>query len=410
MQCKNCGANIEEKSKFCGYCGEKVEIENNIKNEIDTLSDEVDLDNTTKIELQQPSESSNQSDFINENNAQVDTTNQDINVNKEVGLKNDMPQKNTKKSNKLLFVIGGILLCVASIVFVIMTFMKSSNNPVAILEKAIYNLGIKSEKGLTIDSNLFFETPTGESFPFSITIKTEMKNEESGKLQMTLNKSLFFDEMNIYSTINKNEVILYTKSDIFDIVSVSPSITPVWLYYRMSLEKLTEPTDKLTVNGIELEDLIDKDHFKYVDEANGLKHYVLRVDQKLVDDAKEKLIMLQDESIKNMLNSIKKIEKNIDIDFYINSTNELSKIEINMTEYLTEENENISKSVFSIIFKDLNNTKVEIPNEALSSKVDFETYINENMMHNNMDLEGNNHFDSNTGLTDDFNLSFPNIQ
>ena len=47
MLCKNCGANIEEKSKFCGYCGSKVELENNLSKEANnTFENGEDLSDT----------------------------------------------------------------------------------------------------------------------------------------------------------------------------------------------------------------------------------------------------------------------------------------------------------------------------------------------------------------------------
>jgi len=420
MLCKNCGANIEENSKFCGYCGSKVEVENILqsvvvnsnKSETNALNNEVDLGKTIRIEPIENDTNLNAAGVgvNNENNIQTPTTNQVVNQ----VQNNNVPQNNTnnKKSNKLLFVIGGVLLAIVAIVLVVTAFMKSSNNPVSVLEKAIYNLGVKGEDSLTIDAGLSFATTTGESFSFSLTVKTEMTGEESGNVQMTLNKSLFFDEMNIYSTVNKDEVTLYAESNVVDMLGFTSSLTPTWLYYRLPLDELAQEVEEVTGEEIRLQDLIDEEHFKYVDEANELRHYVLVVDQKLVDTLKEKLSNLEDEDIKDMLDSMETLEKAINIDFYINSLNELSKIEINMTEYLNEESQDISEFVLSMTFRDLNNTKVEIPSEALDSNLDLETYMSENIINNEMGLEEDNGLngDTNLELNYDTNVSIPSIE
>lgn len=408
MLCKNCGANIEENSKFCGYCGSKVEVENTLQSvvvnsnesETNALNNEVDLGKTIRIEPIENDTNLNTAGVgvSNENNIQTLATNQVINQ----VQNNNASQNNTnnKKSNKLLFVISGVLLAIIAIVLVVMIFMKSTNNTVSVLEKAIYNLGVKGEDSLTIDAGLSFATTTGESISFSLTVKTEMKDEERGNAQITLNKSLFFNEMNIYSTINEDEVTLYAESSLVDMLGFTSSLTPTWLYYRLTLDELAQETEEVTGEEIELQDLIDEEHFKYVDEANELRHYVLVVDQKLIDTLKEKLSNLEDEYIKDMLDSMETLEKAINIDFYINSSNELSKIEINMTEYLTEESEDISEFVLSVTFRDLNNTKVEIPSEVLNSNIDLETYINENTM-----LEENPQLNNDTSLDLNYDIN-----
>lgn len=412
MLCKNCGVNIEEKSKFCGYCGSKIDVENNFQsvaintfeNETSTLNTEVDLGKTIRIEPIENDVNLNiaGAPINSENNIQTSATNQIVNGNIANQSGNiNVPKNNTnnKKSNKLLFVISGVLLAVIAIVLVVMIFMKSTNNTVSVLEKAIYNLGVKSEGSLTIDAGLSLVTTPGESISFSLIVKTEMKDEERGNAQITLNKSLFFNEMNIYSTINKKEVTLYAESNVVDMLAFTSSTTPAWVYYILPSDELMGGYKDTTGEEIRLQDFIDKEHFKYVDEENGLKHYVLVIDQKLINTLKEKFANIQDVDIKDMLDSMETLEKSTNIDFYINSSNELSKIEINMTEHLTEESEDISEFVISMTFRDLNKTKVEIPSEALSAKIDLETYIRENAMsEENFQLENDTSLDLNYDL------------
>lgn len=401
MLCKNCGTNIEEKSKFCGYCGSKIEVENNLQSEIinifenetNVLNNKVNLDNTIRIEPVENDFNITEVSSNNESIIQTPTTNQVVNQNIITQDENiNVLQNNikNKKKNKLLFAICSAFLLIVTIVVVVMIFLKSPNNLVSVLEKAIYNLGAKSDGNLTIDASLSFTNTEGATSAFSLTVKTEMKDEVSGKIQMTLNESLAFDEMNIYSSINKNEVTLYAESNVVDKLTFTSSPTQNWLYYIIPFDEIIEEHNESNHEDVKLQDLIDKEHFKYIDEENGLKHYILIVDQKLIDDLKEKLENIKDEDIKNMLYSMERLAKTIQIDFYINSSDVLSKIEINMTEHLTEISENISELVLTITFRDLNNTKVEIPAEALSSKINLETYISENSINSDIMLEDSN--------------------
>ena len=123
--------------------------------------------------------------------------------------------------------------------------------------------------------------------------------------------------------------------------------------------------------------MIDKKHFLYIGKKDGLKHYQLVIDQKLIENIITKLAEMSGETIDDTVDMTEELEETIKIDFYINNSDELAKIELNMSDYLTEE-DGLSKLVFTLEFAGLNSTIVEIPNEAITSTMDLETYMNSN--------------------------------
>ena len=107
------------------------------------------------------------------------------------------------------------------------------------------------------------------------------------------------------------------------------------------------------------------------------------------------------------LEEMEKLEETIKIEFYITKSDELSKIEINMNDYL-KESDDVSEFILGMEFRDLNNTKVEIPSEATSSITDLETYIKTfATLGTDDDLNNDYDFDYDSSLDSDFgNMGF----
>lgn len=464
MLCKKCGTDIADTSKFCGYCGNPVEVTSeqitntnsteipvnpvevpnehvdsqiNIvdspENIVENLTNNVDLGKTIKIEPVQPesvnvpeqSEVQNVSEtlasetvandpvmnnsvnesVINNQINQVDLNNtgsyQQAPVNNQVVQNNANTTNN--KNNKLIFIIGGIALAVIAIIVVAFTFINSSNTPISVLKKALANLEERGENSATVDAKVSFATSTGESFSFSATVKSEKKSDDSMDMQITVNKSLFFEEMNVYTSMDDKNATMYMESSLIDMLGMTYSLTPTWVYYKVALDEIvdeqTEEATEETIEEIDLEDIIDQKHFVYVDEANDLRHYELIIDQQLIDTIKVKLANINIQEVKDMFNSIETLEKPIKIDFYITKSNELSKIELDMTEHLIGTDgmtSDISSFVIGMEFRNLNNTKVEIPNDAKNSVTDLDTYMT---LNSNMDYSYDTAIDSNLNNT-----------
>lgn len=438
MVCKKCGANIADNSKFCGFCGNAVEVatepvinqeqptveEKKQENvEINTINtfDNVDLGETIKIEPIQINEQNiseqtpispvaNNQEIINNsvsvvNNEPImnNTVENQIPVNGTVvnnelmmnnSLENQVPvngpmmqnnlNTNKKKNNKLIFIIGVVVLVIVAVVLLVLSFIKSSNNSISVLKKSLANMEERADESITVNGNLSLSTNTGDSFVFNLSSKVVEKDDKMD-MQITLEKSLLFDEINAYATITEKEMKFYMQSSLIDMMGMTSSLDNKWIYYDFNLDELEKSEDdnhlEEKLENMKLEDFIDEEHFVYVDEVNDLRHYELIIDQKLIDKIKIKLAELNDEDINESINSMEQLEKTIKIDFYINNKNELSKIELDMTEYL-EDSEEISSIVLSIEFTGLNSTVVEIPNDAKNSNIDLETYTSSNMQMN----------------------------
>lgn len=380
MLCKKCGANIEETSKFCGYCGNPVE--NSLESQSTVFNNEtfednnVDLGQTIQIEPIQEGAEISSFNQINHNQNLNDTTSESQQIENQIpNNMNGMVEPKNKKKNNWIFIISGILLASVAIIVLVFSLMKSSNNNILVLEQAIDNLSKQGENSATVDANLSLATSNGDAIEFSLTVKTEKKNNDKIDMLMTLNKSLLFDEMNVYASMDQKEINMYMESSLIDMFGMTSSLEPTWIYYTMSLDEMMETNNvNETELSIDLHDLLTKEHFVYIDKVGELKHYVLTIDQGIIDNITSKLPSVDEEAMNGILSSMVTLEKPIKIDFYITKNNELSKIELNMSEHL-EEVEDISKLVFSISFSDLNSTKVEIPDAAKNSTVDLETYM-----------------------------------
>jgi len=433
MICKKCGANIADTSKFCGNCGEQVNISNESLQSNDIIdvqkaTKELDLGNTIRIEPVQEENKiiSNSEKIIDSSlnivrndmqNAETQVTGNEMQMSiEEQSNSNDqkvvepISQNNTdinstkvisndinkKKSNKILFIFLLIALFIIAFALVMIAITNSSSNSINILEKTLTNLVQKGEKSATIDAKLSITTTTGESHSFSGKIKSEKKSDELINLQVTANKSMMFDEMNMYAEVNKKDVKLYAMSSLIDMLGITSSQTPTWIYYTLSIdEMIDEETANETIQDVELKDIIDEKHFVYIDSANGLNHYELIIDQELLDKIESKV---NNESEDN--STIESLDEPIKVEFYINNSNELVRIELDVTESLDEE---VSSFVIIMEFSDLGSTVVDIPSDAKNSIIDLETYIANNVVGFEGEIE-NNEINSNTDALVDSGL------
>ncbi|MBE6139742.1 MAG: zinc ribbon domain-containing protein [Firmicutes bacterium] len=381
MICKKCGANIAETSKFCGYCGNQMEIENQTVNTFNNVnevnSQNVNLEKNIPIGQEQP--------IVNMAPIQEQTVN--LNLQAQQVIEQPIPnqgQTPNKKNNNLILLTSGILVTLIGVIIIIVSIFKTNGASITVLQKAINNLNQVASNSLTVKGKLSLAATTGESFEINVSSKVQ-KKEDKYNMELMLEKSMFFDEIKLYGTVSKDNISLYAKSSLIDMLGSTSSIEDKWVYYTLNLKELGVDLSTLeqntelqqTFNNINLEDLIDKKHFLYIGKKDGLKHYQLVIDQKLIENIITKLAEMSGETIDDTVDMTEELEETIKIDFYINNSDELAKIELNMSDYLTEE-DGLSKLVFTLEFTGLNSTIVEIPNEAITSTMDLETYMNSN--------------------------------
>lgn len=393
MKCLKCGAEVEDTSKFCGYCGNPLQVDNigneNANSFTNTVKEDMPATNQVFKENEQEQEVTMEQKEIlpleNNENLQVETKQEE-----------NKPEKKSVKNNtkKWIFIVCGVLLAVIASVLLILAFNKSSNASIDILEKAIRNTISKGKDSGTITANILVEDDS-QNINLSGAFKYQKEND-SYKFAVNVDKSMFFDEINLFATVDKNNLSLYAKSGLIDMFMGTSSQTDNWLKYSYDFEEMKDSFEDLKTNKeINLSNLgLDK-YFKFIKKENGLRHYTFTINKKLIDELKNKMTSEEKEEYDMMLSMIPSsselLEKGYNIDFYINEKDELEKIAIDVTKFL-EENE-VKKAIFSLQFKDFNNTIVNIPEEAKNG-IDFETYMSENMPSGDYGFEYDDYDDS----------------
>lgn len=407
MKCNNCGADIAPTSKFCGYCGNPIEqlqdpiiVQPQNNNQINNGENTVD----TKVES-----GGNGDNVLIQNNDSIINNDQDLTANLSMDQSNlatqniqnyeEHPQEKgtnehgtKKKKNMIIFIVLGAVLILASIILLLVAFKKSSNDSISVLTKAVNNLAEKSENSGTINTSILFENGTFDSMNLSASVKYQKINDLYN-LSLTLNKSLLFDEVNLYSVISDKSLTLYANSSLLDMLGLTSSDSNMWLYYFLDLSDFIQSDKQDNYTEVDFSKFVDNNHFKYIDKKDGLNHYQLIMDNQLMKKLESSMDLSEDER-KELEDSIEidNNEKYI-LDFYINDSNEIVKISMNLTEFI--ENEDISKAIISFEFVDFNNTIVAIPEDAVASQMDIITYLSE---------YSNNNNDSSIGSDDSVNF------
>ncbi len=412
MKCRNCGANIEENSKFCENCGVSVIVPEEKNEDVVIRSEDLNVDNLGKTMRIEPIIVAEQSDMTVGNETQFDsmvnntefleqqptvqvnTTSvleqQPTVQNNPIPVMNQQPTK-TRKNNKLIYIIGGVVLAVVAVVLVLFAFMKSSESSVTVLKNALANFNQTASNSATVNAKLSMSATTGENFEFSATVKAQKKSDNEMNLLVKINKSLLFEEMSAYVEVTKKEMTAYIESTLIDLLGMTSSTEPMWVYYTLPFEQLIDESTVESANQVELESLIDNKHFVFVSNESGLNRYQLIIDQELIDNIKGKFSELEGQDAIEEFETMEPLTNPINIDFYINELNELKKIQLDMASYFGDISE-LSSLVLSLEFSELNNTVVEIPSEAKKSIYDLEGYM--------IDYSINYGFDYNTEYYD----------
>jgi len=398
MICKKCGTNIEDNSKFCGVCGEKVEElaqEQNIQTEsvveetpivVPLIQPEVkSLQQTTVVEpvvqetnegvisvVEQPLEQTAvvepviQEPITNESITPVEPT-QEVNT---VPVQN---KESKKKNNTLIFVLLGVLLGVVALALVFFAYNKLSKNSVRVLEKALGNLEFKGERSGTIDVKLLIQSETEDAMNLSATIKYAKQGDDNYNLNLTLNKSMFFDEMNVYASILDERATLFINSSLIDMLGLTSATPSMWVHMTTTEQELEMQTGTETdeLDDIDLSDILDEKHFKLIGEQNNLTHYQLVIDNELIN--KIKFEASKEEDLKSFSDSLTELTETYYVDFYINNSNELVKISMDLANEIDDES--IKSAVISLEFGNFGSTIVDIPADAKNSIIDLETYM-----------------------------------
>lgn len=440
MKCLKCGMEIEDNSKFCGYCGNPVQVVNptvvsnplgngNVQNmvspsmpnnqvqnntqlgqstpivktmpiETNTVSQGVQptMQGANQVQTQQPvisnqipndnvvlpqqpiQENTPKISGIQANPTQTNFEYQQ-NVVPENNTINEQPSiKPNKKSNSWIFILLGVVLAVVAAVLLVMTLSKpsSTNNSVAVLETAINNFVEKGKNSGTIVAGIAIDSEE-QSVNVDANIKYQKLNDELN-LEISVDKSELFDELHLFANLSKNNMNLYATTNIINMIAGLEPTENKWIKLNsddLGLD-LNFDFDQTENIQADLSKLgLDK-KIVYLGKNNNLRHYRLTVDKELLEDFYSNY--LETASNENETVSFgldEDFEGTYNIDFYINDYNELNSISIDFTDQLN--NDGITKAILNIEFRDFNNTTVTIPSEALNTTVDLQTYITEIM-------------------------------
>lgn len=413
MLCKKCGNEISENSKFCGYCGQLIERENslNMDNEknYDLKEDDLNLANSEE-------KSFNTGLVENSNDTKIEKDETDLNSNdiklefeplqSSTPMEVEQPKnvKKNKSSTKVILVVLAIILIAVINILAFMSFGKnrSSKGSVSVLEKAVGNFSNKGNESGTVTAALQIESSTNDVVNLSASFLYQKYNDDY-KLNIRLNKSALFDEMNIYSVLNKDSITNYINSKTLDMIVGNTELnSDTWLIYRQELDGFEDVFDEISKTSnskqtVNLDKVIDSEHFKLIEKDNTLSHYLFIIDEKFFENAKNNLEIEDVESIDEAIETIKTSKlKKLEMDIYINEFNEISKISIDLAKYV--DMDDINKAELSIEFKDFNSTKVEIPEEALNATMSIEDYL--------MQYDGTTETDLDTDLDTPLDYNF----
>ena len=116
---------------------------------------------------------------------------------------------------------------------------------------------------------------------------------------------MFMDEANVFLTLDKKAASIYLQSSIVDMLGMTSSNVNKWLSYSIDLEEEEINLDDAEkIKNVHLDDILDKEHFVYVDKSDNLRHYQLVINKKLIQNIKTKLSKLDDEEAKELADSI----------------------------------------------------------------------------------------------------------
>lgn len=373
MECKKCGANISEASKFCEFCGEAVNTL--ISNEMHQNDEQMVTNNTLNEPIQATEETQQiQVESIEQTTSNNGFADQNIGVGIQPAMNTNSSSKNNKNGNKLVFIVLGIVLAAVAAGLVLISLNKSSNNSIAVLEKAIGNFGKNAKESGTINASVSVSSKSSDSINLSATVMYS-QNVDNYDLNFKLNKSLLTDEINLYARANKDNISLYVNSKVVDMLGFTESNLDKWLTYSIDLEEFIGDEEIEATENINFKNIFDSKHLKFVDNKNN-RHYKLIIDVELLEKIKNKASLSDEDKqeIETLIEEFKNINNgSYELDFYINNNDELVKFEMDLTKVIDDDD--IESAIISIEFSDFNKTVVTIPEKALSSSMDIEKYI-----------------------------------
>ena len=365
MKCVKCGAELEEGAKFCGNCGSTVEADSAVE-EVKEETVEEAKEETVAVEF--PTEVSTESQVERQEIVQ-----EPIPVDTPEFKKQQAEGKKSAGAVKIILVIISIIAILAIVAVAIFKLKDNKNEAynesINTVQKSIENFAKDANLSGTIKAKVEIDIKDSMSAKLGATFEYE-KVDEAYKMHIGIDENAFIGKMDAYVDIAEEEATIYIPASIIKLIDSSMDLgsSIKWLKYTMDPEELgisdLDTKTEVSNEELDLSKVLTSDSFKYVGKKGDLKQYTLTIDKKYMNSIEE---------LKEYAEEIGDMK--IDVDFYIDSTDRLQKVEMDLAAAMKEKAEGINKFLLTIEFSNYNSTKVTIPSDVIKSSVDITTLM-----------------------------------
>ena len=184
-----------------------------------------------------------------------------------------------------------------SIVLVCLLFLTGcgkKETSVDVLKKVLNNEDEINSVSVKLDVDFQMEQEGMKvDMPLSASIKIDMKNEANGNFAINLADNPFLGAVELYASVANQEMTLYMPSSIIDLMVGLEDTEPHWIMQTETInEEETESTTDLEEYKKEFDkmfEVVTEKDFVYIDEAEGISHYELKITADLIKRLSEKM-------------------------------------------------------------------------------------------------------------------------
>ncbi|MBQ9318199.1 MAG: zinc ribbon domain-containing protein [Bacilli bacterium] len=301
------------------------------------------------------------------------------------------PKKKSKKGLIIILLLVIILGVLAAGYFFFFNNQSNKTN-VERMDTALANLYKTGNQSGTVKMKM--ELSAGYTIELNAFMKYAKQNDKY-YFQLSLEKSLFMDEANMYAILDNNTLNLYVQSSIMNMFDSTRMDNNSWLTYSYDYSDMGIDLNNLDKSNIKVDSskIFTSNNLKYIDKKDGLSHYRIIFDKDFVNST-NKNNKASNEEVQQI------VDMNLSMDVYIDSDDNIAKMVIDASDYFKKQNIGMDKAIFTIEFTDLNKTVVTIPDEALNAEYNMNNYLDD---YDNLFDEDYDDYEDYDDLLDDLN-------
>lgn len=375
MKCVKCGTELEEGARFCGNCGNSVEPTTPAEEKVveeEKVEEPVAEEPKVEEPVEQP-EVAFASEVSSEPQERQEIVQEPIPVDTKEFKDAQAKGKKSKGAIKWILISAIVLFVVAIGLFLFFfVFDKQTyEQSIQAMNKSIENLSKKLDKSGTISAKVELSVKNEVSLKLGADLEYELK-DDTYLFHTKVDKTQFFDKIEAYVKLSTSNIEAYMPYGVLteygDYYGDEDYDDDEWVKFAADIDDLEDDDEFITfINGlsavsstedkdIDISSVFTEKNFKYSGRKGLLKKYTLTIDKDYIKSLvpKELSSDMEDE-----LDDFK-----FDIDFYIDGSDCLNKIQIDLKKIFKEiTGESVDKFLITINFTKLNKTKVEIPKE-----------------------------------------------